>query len=178
LLPVIILTPEEAAIRHVREMETANFTIVNNSVEAIQAVALKDQVLVLVQYSGERLGGEVDICETVLETKKTQLNSWQVNSGVGICQEAYPDNAIPLTAGSSRRQASLQNPGYSTSYGLIRDPQITKVVVTWEDGHLLKVEVRKNTFFAVREGGFDCKKVVAFNNKNEIVYTTDQKTSE
>jgi hypothetical protein len=177
LPPVIILTPEEAAIRHVREMETANFTIVSNSVEAIQAVALKDQVLVLVQYSGTRFAGDVDICETVLETKKTPLNSWKVNSGAGICHEVYPVNSIPVTTGSSRGQATLQSPGYSTTYGLVRDPQITKVVVTWEDGNIQQVEVRESTFFAVREGGFDWKKVVAFNNQNEIVYTTDQKTS-
>lgn len=171
LPPVIILTPEEAAIRHVREMETANFTIFSNSVEAIQAVALKDQVLVLVQYSGTRFGGDADFCETVLETKKTQLDGWKVNSGAGICHEEYPANPLPVTTGSSRGQATLQSPGYSTTYGLVRDPQIIKVVVTWEDGHIQPVEVRESTFFAVREGGFDWKKVEAFNNQNEIVYT-------
>ena len=177
MLPFIVLTPEEAAIRYAREMETANFTIFSNFVEAMQAVALKDQVLVLLKYSGTRFGGDVEICETVLETKKTQIDGWKVNNGAGICHEVYPVNSIPVTTGSSRGQATLQSPDYSTTYGLVRDPQITKVVVTWEDGHIQPVEVRESTFFAVREGGFAWNKVEAFNNQNEIVYTTDQKTS-
>jgi hypothetical protein len=48
------------------------------------------KIIVLVQYSGTRFGGDVDICEMVLETKKTQLNSWKVNSGAGICYEVSP----------------------------------------------------------------------------------------
>lgn len=169
---MIVLTPEYAAVRHIREMKTANFTIVSNSVEAIQAVELKNQVLVLVQYSGTRLGGGVDICETVLETQKTQLNGWKVNSGAGLCHEVYPTNSIPVTTGSSRVQATLQSPGYSTAYGLVRDPQITQVLVTWDDGHTQPVEVQESTYFAVREGGFTIKKIEAYNERHEIVYTT------
>ncbi len=170
--PKIVFTPEGAAVHHVLEMDTANFTIVKNSVEAIQAVALKDQVLVLVQYSGTRLGGGMDICETVLETEKTQLNGWKTNSGAGLCFEVYPVNSIPVTTGSSQGHAKLQNPGYSTAYGLVRDPQITQVLVTWEDGHIQQVEVQESTYFAVREGEFSIKKIEAYNDRHEIVYTT------
>jgi hypothetical protein len=172
--PMIVLTPEYAAVRHVREMKTANFTIVSNSVEAIQAVELKDQVLVLVQYSGTRLGGGVDICETVLETQKTPLNGWKVINGAGLCHEVQPTNSIPVATGSSRGHSTLQNPGYSTAYGLVRDPQITQVLVTWEDGHIQPSEVQESTYFAVREGGFTIKKIDAYNDKHEIVYSTGQ----
>jgi hypothetical protein len=173
----IVVTPEDAAVRHVREMITADFTLTGNSIEAAQSIALEDQVLVLVQYSGIRRGGGVDICVTVLETRKTLLNGWKVFNGAGLCHEVKPANSIPVTTGSSRGQAARQSPGYSTTYGLVRDPQITKVVVTWEDGHIQPVEVQKCTYFAVREGDVGWKEVVAFNFQNEIVYATDQKTS-
>lgn len=172
LTPRIILTPEEAAVHHVREMETANFTIVSNSVDAIQATALQNQVLVLVQYSGTRPGSGVDICETVLETRKTRLNGWKVINGAGLCHEVNPANSSPVTSGSSRGQSTPQDPGYSTAYGQVRDPQIIKVVVTWEDGHLQAGEVQESTYFIVREGGFSIKKIEAYNEQHEIVYTT------
>jgi hypothetical protein len=167
-----VLTPEDAAVHHVQEMKTGNFTIISNSVEAIQAVALKDQVLVLVQYSGIRPGEGVNICETVLETRKTLLNGWQVNSGAGLCHEAYPANSIPVTSGGGRGNATLLSPGYSTAYGLVRDPQITQVLVTWEDGHIQTVEVQESTYFAVREGGNTIKKIEAYNGQHELVYTS------
>jgi len=169
---MIALTPEYAAVRHIREMKTANFTIVSNSVDAIQAVELKNQVLVLVQYRGTRLGGGVDICETVLETQKTRLNGWKVNSGAGLCHEVNPANSIPVTSGTSRGYSTPQDPGYSSAYGLVSDPQITKVLVSWEDGHIQPVEVRESTYFAVREGEFTIKKIEAYNDNHEIVYKT------
>ncbi len=175
MTPVMVLTPAEAAIHHVREMKTSNFAIVSNSVEAIQAIELKDLVLVLVQYSGTHPGGGVDICETVLETKKTQLNAWKLVNGAGLCHEGSPSNSIPVTSGSSHGDATTQDPGYSTAYGQVRDTQITKVVVTWEDGHIQPAEVQENTYFAVREGGFSIKKIEAYNDQHEIVYTASKK---
>ncbi len=175
LTPRIGLTPEEVAVRHVREMETANIAITRNSVEAIQAIALQDRVLVLVQYSGTRPGNGVNNCETVLETRKTLLNGWEVINGAGSCDEVNPASAVPVTSGSSRGQATPQDPGYSAAYGQVLDPQITQVVVTWEDGHLQSVEVRESTYFAVREGGFSIKKIEAYNDQHEIVYTTGRK---
>ena len=123
LAPRIVLTPEDAAVRHVRGTETVNFTVASNSMEAVQSVALQDQVLVLVQYSGTRPEGGVDICETVLETKKTRLNGWKVTNGAGLCHEVNPARSIPVTSGSSRGHPTPQDPGYSTSYGQVCDPQ-------------------------------------------------------
>ncbi len=173
--PVIVLTPEDTAVRHVREMETANFTLFSNSVEAVHSVALKDQVLVLVQYSGTRLEGGVDICETVLETRNTQMNGWKVINGAGLCHEVSPANSIPVTSGSSQGDATPQDQGYTTAYGQVLDPQITRVVVTWDDGHIQSVEVQEYTYFAVREGEFSIKKIEAYNDQHEIVYTTGRK---
>ncbi len=56
----------------------------------------------LVQYSGASPGGGVGLCETVLETRKTQLNGWKVKSRAGVCQEVSPANTIPVIRGSSR----------------------------------------------------------------------------
>jgi hypothetical protein len=175
LTPWIVLTPEDAAVRYVRETITANFTVTGNSVEAAQAVTLKDQVLVLVQYRGTRPGGGVDICETVLETRKTGLNGWKVFNGAGLCHEVQPANSIPVTSGSSQGHSTSQDPGYTTAYGHVREPQITTVAVTWEDGLLQSVEVQNSTYFAVREGGFSIRKIEAYNGQHEIVYTTGGK---
>ncbi|HSI67680.1 MAG TPA: hypothetical protein VK947_09710 [Planococcus sp. (in: firmicutes)] len=115
----------------------------------------------------------MEICEMVLETEKDQLNGWEPKSGASLCHGVNdPTNSIPVTTGSSHGNSTLQNPGYSTVYGFVRDPQISKVVVTWEDGQIQPVEVQGSTYLAAREGGFNMKKIEAYNDQNEIVYKT------
>jgi hypothetical protein len=46
-------------------------------------------------------------------------------------------------------------------------------VVTWEDELAQPVEVRVNAYITAREGEYDLKKVEAFNDQNEVVYTTE-----
>ncbi|RPI82489.1 MAG: hypothetical protein EHM41_18240 [Chloroflexi bacterium] len=173
LPPMDVHAPEDSAIRYVREMESGNFTISSNSVEAIQTVELKDLVLVLVQYSGTRRGGGVETCEMVLETEKVLIRGWETKSGSSLCHEVDdPTNSVPITIGSSMGNSTLLNPGYSTIYGFVRDPQITKVVVTWDDGQIQPLEVQVSTYLAAREGASHMIKIEAHNDQNEIVFQT------
>jgi len=178
LTPMDARTPEDAAIRYIRKMDTGYFTINSNTVKATQTVALTDLVLVLVQYSGTRRGGGVETCEMVLETEKALLNGWETKTGAGLCHETNdPTNSIPVTIGSSQGNSTLQNPGYSAVYGFVRDPQISKVVVTWEDRQVQPVEVQESTYLTAREGKWSVKRVEAINDQNETVYTTTDGTS-
>lgn len=173
LPPMDVLTPEDSAIRYVREMKLGNFTINSNSVEAIQTAELKDLVLVLVQYSGTRHEGGVELCEMVLETEKALISGWETKGGSGLCHEVDdPTNSVPITIGSSMVNSTLLTPGYSTVYGFVRDPQITKVVVTWDDGQIQPLEVQVSAYLAAREGASHVIKIEAHNDQNKIVFQT------
>ena len=172
--PTEIGAPEDTAVGYVREMNMGYFDINDDSVEAIQKIELNNYILVLVQYLGTRHGNGVETCQLVLETGKDKNIHW--NTGSGMCHKINdPTETQPITEGSTRGGSSLQNPGYSTVYGMIRDSQITKIVITWEDGQIQPVEVQKTAYMAAREGGMDIKKAEAFNDQNELVYTTDHR---
>jgi len=172
--PTEIGAPEDTAVSYVRELKLGNFVIDFNSVKAIQQVDVGNRVLVLVQYSGTRLRGGAESCEFVIETEKAQFFRWETRSGGGSCHEINdPVDTLPITVASSRSNATLQDPGYSTAYGVVRDPQTSKVVVTWEDELVQTVEVQENTYLAAREGGFSLKKIEAFNAQNATLYTTE-----
>lgn len=150
------------------------FAINDNSVKAIQTVEVKDLVLVLGQYSGTRRGGRLEIREMVLETEKAQVIRWKTHSGVSSCHELNdPADTLPVTVASSRKNLPTPDNGYSAIYGVVRNPQITKVVVMWDDEHVQSVNVLESTYMAAHEGGFDMTKVEAFDDQNELVYTTE-----
>jgi hypothetical protein len=170
---VLPITPERSAVLHVKKLNIGNFTINKNSVEAIQKIEFNNRVLVLVQYIATRHGNGVENCEVVLETEKDQAIRW--NTGSGMCHKINdPNETTPITVGSTRGGSTPQDPGYTTVYGMIRDPQITQIVVTWEDGNVQPVEVQESAYMAAREGELDMKKVEAFNGQNELVYTTER----
>ncbi len=140
----------------------SNFITNLDSVAAIQKVELNHRVLVLVQLSGIRLIGGAEVCEFVMETDKINFFGWESHGGSGSCHKINdPADTQSITTGISRSGSSPQDPGYSAVYGNVRDPQITHVLVTWEDGRVQSVAVLKSTYIAVREGGFDIKKVEA-----------------
>jgi flagellar hook protein FlgE len=61
-----------------------------------------------------------------------------------------------------------------TVYGMVRDSQVTDIVITWDDGYVEIVEVQKSAYFTAREGNFNLTKVKAFNDQNGLVYTTER----
>lgn len=168
-----VLSLEETAVRHVKEMMEAGFLIDPNTVESIQQVEINDITLVLVQYSGHRIKGEVELCEMVLETQKTILNKWKARSGAGLCHKINdPSNIIPITVVSSYGTSTILDRGYSTAFGYLRNEQITRVMVTWEDGLVQPASVSARTYLTAREGGFYVAKIETYNNLGENVYTS------
>ncbi len=169
---ILPITPERSAVLYVKEMKMANFSIYKESVEAIQMIEISHHELALVHYSGIRHGNGVETREFVLETEKDQTIRWETGSGMCHSIDDATD-AQPITVGTTRSGSIPQDSGYTTVYGMVRDPQITRIVVTWEDELTQPVEVRENTYITAREGEFVLKKVEAFNDLNEVVYTTE-----
>lgn len=177
--PLSVLTPEETAVRHAKGMTVAGYHIDPNTVKAIQQVEINDMVLVLVQYIGHRIEGDAELCEMVLEIEKKLLNQWEAKGGSGLCHEINdPDNTVPISIVSSYGITTLLERGYSTAFGYLRNEQITKVKVTWEDGLVEAASVSERTYLTAREGGFHVEKIETFNNNGEIVYSSRMKSGQ
>jgi hypothetical protein len=167
-------TPEETAVQFVKEIRTGGFTINDNSVEAIQTTTVNDMVLVLVQYSGKNIEGGVETCEVALEIEKSRINGWKAKNSAGLCHKVNdPTNSVPITVVGSWGNTTFLKQDYSTTFGFIRDSQITKIVITWEDDQVQRAEIHENTYLVAREGRFNMEKIEAFNDQNEIIFTND-----
>jgi len=177
--PLSFLTPKETAVRHAMGMTVAGYQIDPNTVEAIQQVEINDMVLVLVQYSGHRIEGDAELCEMVLEIEKKLLNQWEAKGGSGLCHEINdPDNTVPISIVSSYGATTLLERGYSTAFGYLRNEQITKVLVTWEDGLVEPANVSERTYLTAREGGFHVEKIETYNHLGEIIFETHYPNTE
>jgi len=53
----------------------------------------------------------------------------------------------------------------------LRNEQITKVAVTWEDGLVQPASMKARTYFSAREGGFYVAKIETYDNLGKIVCT-------
>lgn len=174
-----VLSPAETAVRHAKGMTVAGFHIDPNTIEAIQQVEINDMVLVLVQYSAHRIGGDAELCEMVLEVEKKSLIQWEAKGGSGLCHEINdPDNNNPITLVSSYATSSLLDHGYSTAFGYLRNEQTSKVVVYWKDGLVVPARVSARTYLAAREGGFHVEKIETYNNVGEIIFESDYPNTE
>lgn len=172
--PRSFLTPEKAAVHYVKGMTEAGFHIDTNTVEAIQQVEINGMVLVLVQYSGFRIEGDAELCETLLEVEKKMIVQWEAKGGAGLChKENIPHNTVPISVVSSYGTTTLLNPGYSTAFGYLRNEQISKVVVTWEDGQVQPAKVSARTYLTAREGRFHVEKIETYNDLGEIIFESD-----
>ncbi|MHB8134970.1 MAG: hypothetical protein ACYDH1_12200 [Anaerolineaceae bacterium] len=177
--PLSFLTPKETAVRHAKGMTVAGYHIEPNTVEAIQQVEINDMVLVLVQYSGHRIEGDVELCEMILEIEKKLLNQWEAKGGSGLCHEINdPDNTVPISIVSSYGATTFLERGYSTAFGYLRNEQITKVMVTWEDGLVESANVSERTYLTAREGGFHVEKIETYNDLGEIIFETHYPNTE
>lgn len=168
-----VLKPEEVAVRHAKGMTVAGFRVDPNTVHAIQKVEINDLFLVLVQYSGQQNGGDIELCEMILEVEKKLLEGWEAKSGSGLCHEVNdPDNTVPLSIVSSYGTTTLLSGGYSTAFGYLRNEIISKVVVSWDDGLVEPASVSERTYLTERDGGYHVERIEAYDDIGALIFTT------
>lgn len=167
------LSPEDTAVRYVKEISEASFQIDPDTVEAIQNAEVNGAFLVLVQYSGSSIEDGAKLCEMVVEVRKVRKSHWMVKSGAGLCHEVQDSSQkIPITVVSNYGVSGPLLSSYSTVFGYIRNDEIEKILITWEDGLVQSANLAGRTYLATREGDFYIAKIDAFNKFGEIIYTS------
>lgn len=166
-------TAEDTAVQAIREIKMGNFEIDIKTIQTVQSVELADGVLVLLQYGGFRMGGGAETCEYVMEIDKSKSLTWEVHSGSGLCHEINdPTDTQPITVGTSQSSNFPKDFGYTAAYGNIRDPKITKIVISWEDGQIQQANIQDATYIAAQKGDIDLDKIEAFDENGKMIYTT------
>lgn len=171
-LQILTSSPEEIAIHFVQENNEDGFSIEDNSVTIIQTIEGDGGAFILVQYDGERESVGPEKCQVVLEARHNPIAGWRIKNGSGLCHE-FDDSTdtVPITIASSQGSLSIFQGRYSSVFGYVRDSQIVRVVVTWNDGQEQAVEVYLETYFLVRNDESHMARIAAYNAKNEIVFS-------
>ena len=167
-------TPEEIAINLAKETDWENFIVSEDSMEAIQTISVHRQDLVLVRFRVEYPEGGVEVCEMLYAIQKFPIYKTKSNTSSGLCHETDDySNPVPIMVVSSWERTSFFQPAYSTIYGYVRNPDVSKIKITWEDGDSQIIEVKESSYMAVRDGQVAPSKIEVFNRANEIIFTNN-----
>jgi hypothetical protein len=74
-----------------------------------------------------------------------------------------------LDVSSGAHQSNESASSHAT--GLVRDPLITFVEVTWADGEVQRVPVVEGSYLAWREGVSDPGQIVGLDAEDQVIYT-------
>jgi hypothetical protein len=131
-----------------------------------------NEAIVLLTYQGMRQGSGPETCVNTYQVIKRPYG-WTPANGSGLCRQDLPgqDNQ-DLEISSGRYPGKKpQEPGYSLVYGLVNNPEIQKVRVTWDDKQSTEVEAGSGAYLAHRSGQFLLRAVEGLDDQDQVVFS-------
>lgn len=171
-------TPEQAVMQGVANSPRPNAFVDRDSVKALQRLEFGGMTFVMVS-SRQQADGHFEDCLWLFEARKSPIGGWESGSGGGNCSTQTggdPAPQQPLDVGGGAQTSSPPDKGVCYTYGVVRQPDIVKVRVTWKDGQVQEVPVVNASYAAIRAGQFNMSRVDGLNEKGESVYQFNQAT--
>jgi hypothetical protein len=165
--------PEQAAVSAVRNNLEPNVKMVDNSLQVHQTVKAKDDLAVVIMtFKQVRAKSGDETCMYTYEVLKRSIG-WAPKSGGGGCWTNFQaDLEADIQVGTSMSTSSEPGDlGFSQAYGLVRNPEIVKVKVTWNDDSEEVVSLNNSTFVSFRIGQFEMRNVEGLNEQDEVIYS-------
>lgn len=177
LLPAcrgIAFSPEAAASAAIMGNIETNVALIDDSLAVRHSEKVNDNLAVVVlTYQQLRNRSDVENCLFSYEVQKRSVG-WFMKSGGGGCwplaAEAQEGQEIQIGTGQSH-SSDPGDVGFTTAYGMVRDPEIVKVEVTWNDDTLAEMDVTDSSFVAYRFGLFELAKVEGLSAQGDVLYT-------
>lgn len=169
----ISVSPEDAAIKMLLEETTEGMLVDRDTLEVRQTIDVDDsQAIVMLSFQGTRPELGPVTCLYSYQTLQRMVG-WMAANGGGGCRQNQSDQQpqeLEVMGGHYSGQRP-QDPGYTQLYGYVHNPDIVKVLVTWDDNQMTEVDVVNATIITVRTGGFMMKEVEGLNAYGQIIYT-------
>jgi hypothetical protein len=164
-------SPEQAAVEGVQHGSGPDFTINENSIQVLQTQQAGESTLVVVYFTGSRMG-RAEECLYLQETFRNRLGGWSMSSGGGGCSSGpQGEGAISIGGSiSSRAGDGTGNHGISGVYGMVYDPQVTSVQVTWADGEVQSSPVVAGSYVVSRPVQMEYTLVEALDEQEQVIY--------
>ena len=168
-------TPERAAMDAVVRNQGGGLVVDQTTVHVLQTQQLQENfALVQVAFQGVRNGRDQEQCLGTQGTVRTSRGDWVTSGGGSGCAPVGQTSGQPLDFGQGSNSAGgiPGDPGYTEVNGLIFDPAILAVRVTWEDGQVQQASVANGAYLAARVGeGHRFTLIEALDESGDVVYT-------
>jgi hypothetical protein len=160
-------TPERAAVQEVLRFGEPNLPVDPDSVQVLQTQAQGEMTLVLVAFQRGRGAAFPDECLAIHEVRRTALGWMTGSGGTGCGPIGGTGGSLDVGSGAHRSNESAS----SHTFGLVRDPLIATVEVTWDDGQVQQVPVVNSSYLVWREGVSSPAFVTGLNANDQEIFT-------
>ncbi len=164
------LSPETVAVNAVMD-HPGDMTVDQSSIQVLQTLNVNDsRAIVLVFFQGTRKETGLESCLYSQGVEKWQLG-WRMSNGGGGCAAAA--GGVPVSdlwSGSGISHSRNLDPGTSEAHGMVYNPEITRVRVTWEDDQVNEAGVIQSSYQIARIGQMRVKNVQGLDDSGEVLY--------
>jgi hypothetical protein len=168
---LLSFSPDRAAVQEIVLNSPAMIEVHRDTIRVLQMQEYDQGTLVLATYLANMGEGQLSECLALIYSQKG-LEGWNASSRGSGCWPAElveDEKPIQVLSGQSRSGAHSS----SDASGLVYDPEIKTIQLTWKDGETQVLEVVKASFLSVRTGMHDLQSVTAIDASGELVYSLE-----
>lgn len=161
-------SPDRAAVQEIIASHPQGQEIHHDTIRILQTQESSPGIVVLATYLATQENDQMLECLALFNSEKFN-QVWQ-SYGLGTtCWEATLEDPNPINM-SMLQNASLDTK-MSYALGLVFDPEITLIEITWDDTFSQRVEVIKKSYLATRTGHSSVASILAYDAQEDLVYT-------
>lgn len=168
---IFTFSPDRAAVQEIVLNSPSMIEVHRDTIRVLQLQEFDPGILVLATYLATAEGSQLSECLALFYSEKA-VEGWNAHSRGSSCwpaELAEEESPLHFIHGQSRSG----NQSTSDASGLIYDPEITSVQLTWEDGETQVLEIVKRSFLSVRNGQHELKVVEGLDESGELVYSQE-----
>ena len=166
---LLSFSPDRAAVQEIVLHSPSMMEVHRDTIRVLQMQEFDPGIMVLATYLTTTEGSQMSECLALFHAQKG-AEGWNARSqGSGCWPAELIEEEPPIQV--IRGQRSSGNQSSSDVSGLVMDPEIKTIQITWQDGESQVLEVVKGSFLSVRSGLHDLQTIDALNEAGELVYS-------
>ena len=161
-------SPDRAAVQAIVTSRSPSQEIHHDTIRVLQTQESSPGIVVLTTYLATQENDQMLECLALFNSEKFS-QGWQAFGLGTTCWEVTLEDPNPISIGMLQN-ASLDTK-MSYAIGLVFDPDIKLLDITWDDTFSQRIEVIKNSYLAIRAGQSSVASILAYDTKEDLVYT-------
>jgi hypothetical protein len=167
---ILNFSPDRAAVQEIVLNSPPMIEVHRDTIRILQMQEFNPGFMVLATYLATAEADQLSECLALYHAEKG-VEGWNARSQGSGCwpAELMEEDPIQVLRGHSR--SGIQSS--SDVSGLVYDPEIKSIELTWDDGEKQVLDVVKGSFLSVRSGLHELQTINALNQSGERVFSQD-----